>query len=159
MTGDVGTEVSKFGYNPTLERRLQFKLINCQVPGQGEEKRLINVNYLICDPIYETAFRSDVRRVETSAKMAIRPHNDLLREEEFCNVNTSMRESINIMLVKKFETFYTNRLSNETEEELNAAQKIYNEEVQRKMKARDDKPLSSRSLIEEYEDKNIIKVA
>lgn len=65
------------GYNPALERRIQMKMItseygHCQ-DTQKQMTKYINVNYMLCDPIYETAYRSDVRRVETSGNMSIKP--------------------------------------------------------------------------------------
>ena len=49
----------------------------------------MNVYYLIVDPIYETAYRSDVRRIETKEKMALKSEEDFIRDEEFCNVTTA----------------------------------------------------------------------
>ena len=76
----------------------------------GKQKRIINVNYLIEDPVYDTAFRSDVTRVETNNKLANKVPDDYLKEEEFVNVTTTFSEVITLMLMKKFETFFTNRL-------------------------------------------------
>lgn len=92
-------------------------------------KRYINVNYLIEDPIYDTAFRSDVRRVETSGKMAINKTEDYTREEEFCNVTTNFQETITVMLVKKYETFFTAKLQEEDEIEIQRAEKTYDSEM------------------------------
>jgi hypothetical protein len=52
------TEVNKFGYNPTLERRLAYKYL--PAASKGNELQYINVNYLIDEPDFETAYRSDV---------------------------------------------------------------------------------------------------
>ena len=49
----------------------------------------MNVYYLIVDPINETAYRSDVRRIETKEKMALKSEEDFIRDEEFCNVTTA----------------------------------------------------------------------
>jgi len=75
---------------------------------------MINVNYMIVDPVYETAYRSDVKRVETTNKMAIKPTEDFAREEEFVNVTTGYRDVKSIMLSKKFETFFSAKLNDET---------------------------------------------
>jgi hypothetical protein len=58
----------------------------------------VNVNYLIVDPIYDTAFRADVRRVETHAKMVVAPNEEFTRDEDFNNVTTSFKEAVQIML-------------------------------------------------------------
>ena len=108
------SQVNKFGYNPALERRLNYKAVEtiCDKSTPGL-KRMINVNYLIVDPVYETAYRSDVKRVETTNKMAIKATEDFAREEEFCNVTTSYRDARAIMLAKKFETFFSAKLNDE----------------------------------------------
>lgn len=54
----------------------------------------VNVNYLIVDPVFETAFRADVQRVETQAKMAIKPNEEFTRDEDFNNVTTSFKDSV-----------------------------------------------------------------
>lgn len=58
----------------------------------------VNVNYLICDPVYDTAYRADVQRVETNHKMSIKPNEEFTRDEEFNCVSTSFREVVQIML-------------------------------------------------------------
>lgn len=109
------TQVNKFGYNPALERRLNYKLIETICEQQKSTcKKMINVNYMIVDPVYETAYRSDVKRVETTHKMAIKPTEDFAREEEFVNVTTTYRDVKAIMLSKKFETFFSAKLNDET---------------------------------------------
>jgi len=81
---------SMMGYNPALERRINYKMTPI-VDKRGKEQRMfINVNYLIVDPVFETAYRCDVKRIETSGKLANKPGEDFAREEEFCNVTTSL---------------------------------------------------------------------
>ena len=96
---DVSGTLSRktaFGFNPCLERRLQYRLV--QVDATSKHCEFVNVNYLIADPVFETAYRCDVRRVETSEKMALKPGDEFLREEEFCNVTTSFAHAKQIML-------------------------------------------------------------
>jgi hypothetical protein len=85
-------EINKFGYNPSLERRLSYKYL--QVASKGNEAQFVNVFYLIADPDYETAYRSDVQRIETKGKMAIKESDEVRPEEEFCNVETSCKISL-----------------------------------------------------------------
>lgn len=102
---------SAFGHNPTLERRLNYKLSTFQLPGHSQpSKQFINVNYLIVDPVFDTAYRCDVTKIETTGKMAIKPSDEFVREEDFCNVVTSFKDSVQIMLQKKYETFFTIKL-------------------------------------------------
>jgi len=44
--------------------------------GDVPKSYCLNVNYLIDDPVYRTAFRSDVNRIQTSVKMSIKPPNE-----------------------------------------------------------------------------------
>ena len=69
---DPATQINENFYNPALERRLIYKTITCEM-GEMTKNYCLNVNYLIEDPVYETAFRSDVNRIETSKKMSIKP--------------------------------------------------------------------------------------
>jgi len=117
----------------------------------------VNVNYLIDDPMYDTAFRSDVQRVETNGKLANKVSEDFLREEEFCNVTTSYRDVIQIMLVKKFETFFTNRLQQEDPSMAERSEKIYQAESQRKQLAQMIEPLEKKDLVENYEEKSFMR--
>jgi hypothetical protein len=100
---DANSFFNEVGYNPSLERRLNYKTIEHEV--NGVMKRMcLNVNYLLADPVFETAYRSDVRRVETTANFAIKPPGDgeVPQKHEFVNVTTSFRETIQIMLTMKF---------------------------------------------------------
>ena len=63
-------------FNPALERRLLYKVMMCEMGDSGPKSACINVNYLINDPVYQTAFRSDVNRIESSNKMSIKPPQD-----------------------------------------------------------------------------------
>ena len=53
---------------------------------------------MIVDPVFDTAYRSDVTKIETTNKMAIKTSDEFVREEDFCNVVTSFRDSVQIML-------------------------------------------------------------
>lgn len=102
-------EVNKFGFNPSLERRLAYKFL--PVASKGGEHHFINVNYIIDHPDFETAYRSDVNRIETKNKMSIKDVDEIRREEEFNNVETTYKQMRKIMLQKKFETFLRDRIA------------------------------------------------
>lgn len=91
-------EINKFGYNPSLERRLDYKFV--PVASKNGELHFININYLITHPDFETAYRSDVQRLETKGNMALREGGaeELKREEDFVNVETSYRKLRKVML-------------------------------------------------------------
>ena len=74
-SNDPVTQVNENLYNPALERRLAYKQIMCEMGGQVHNY-CVNVNYLLDDPVYATAFRSDVNRIETSGQMSIKPNAD-----------------------------------------------------------------------------------
>lgn len=89
---------SIFGHNPALERRLKYRVTQVEDKKGSKQAQWVNVNYLLVDPVFETAYRSDVLRVETSHKMAIQPADEFKRDDEFCNVTTSFAEAKQIML-------------------------------------------------------------
>ncbi len=51
-------ELNKFGFNPSLERRIAYKSL--PAASKGGEHQFINVNYILANPDFETAYRSDV---------------------------------------------------------------------------------------------------
>jgi hypothetical protein len=116
---------SAFGYNPALERRVNFRLTQVEDKKGHKISVFVNVNYLIVDPVFETAYRCDVRRVETSEKMAIKPADEFLREEEFCNVTTPFHMARQIMLQKKFETLFTVKLQGDEDAAVERDNKVY----------------------------------
>jgi len=109
---DPSTVINENGYNPALERRLSYKSMACDF-GDHVKNYCINVNYLVDDPLYQTAFRADVNRIETSNKMSIKPaaEGEIVQAHEFCNVTTSFQETIKCMLAYKFSTFWTMKLT------------------------------------------------
>jgi hypothetical protein len=104
-------ELNKFGYNPSLDRRLSYKFL--PVASKANDQQYINVNYLIADPDFETAYRSDVQRIETKGKMAIKETDEIKRDEEFVNVETPYKKVRQVMLQKKFETLFRDRAAAE----------------------------------------------
>jgi hypothetical protein len=123
---------TQFGYNPTLERRINYKL----TLDMSANKSFVNINYLVDDPVFETAYRCDVKRIETSNKMAIKPEDEFKREEEFCNVTTSFALAKQIMLSRKFESFFTIKLQGDTEKGIERDNAILNAERARMKQAR-----------------------
>lgn len=124
---DPVTQVNENMYNCALERRLQYKSIMCEFESTSKS-HCINVNYLIEHPVYETAFRSDVTRIETSGKMSIKPpqEGEIVQPHEFCNVTTSFQETMVKMLSFKFQTFWTAKVSDkQTDTEKQRDQKTY----------------------------------
>ncbi len=65
---------------------------------------------MIQDPVYDTAYRADIKRNETKDKLAIKPDEEFSREDEFCCVTTTFSQAKQIMLQKKFETLMTKKL-------------------------------------------------
>ena len=53
---------------------------------------------MIQDPVYDTAYRADIKRNETKDKLAIKPDEEFLREDEFCCVTTTFSQAKKIML-------------------------------------------------------------
>jgi hypothetical protein len=107
-----------------MERRVNFKL----TVDLHANKTFVNVNYLMVDPVFETAYRCDVKRIETSDKMAIKPEDEFKRDEEFCNVTTSFALAKQIMLSRKFETFFTIKLQGDAEKGVERDNMVLNSE-------------------------------
>ena len=89
-SNDPFTSINENMFNPALERRLSYKSMMCEM-GETAKNHCLNVNYLLDDPVFATAFRSDVNRIETSHKMSIKPAIDGESQQphEFCNVTTN----------------------------------------------------------------------
>lgn len=150
---------SAFGFNPTLERRLNYVYTMCRIPGEkGEQQMWVNVNYLICDPVFETAYRADVQRIESAAKMAIKPNEEFTRDEDFNNVTTSFRDAVQIMLQKKYESFFTIKLQGDSEMAVERDEKIFEVERNRRKLTRIIEPLTSKGLQENFDAKDFLKV-
>ena len=118
----------------------------------------VNVNYLIMDPVYETAYRSDVQRVESSNKMAIKPNEEFTRDEDFNNVTTSFRDAVQVMLQKKYESFFTIKLQGDTEVAVERDEKIFELERNRRKLTRINELLTSKCLFETFDAKDFLKV-
>lgn len=148
------TRKTAFGFNPCLERRLNYRLVQVN----NKHTQFVNVNYLIADPVYETAYRCDVRRVETSEKMALKPGDEFLREEEFCNVTTTFAHAKQIMLQKKFETLFTVKLQGDEEYATARDNKVYDIEKARKRNARIREAITSKGMAETHEGKDFLRL-
>jgi hypothetical protein len=118
----------------------------------------VNVNYLIVDPVYETAFRADVHRVETQAKMAIKPNEEFTRDEDFNNVTTTFKDAVQIMLQKKYESFFTIKLQGDAATAVERDEKIFELERNRRKLTRIIEPLTSKGLAENFDSKDFLKV-
>ena len=62
-------------------------------------------------PDYEAAYRCDYQKFEKSSKLAIKPNEEFQRDEDFIPAETNYKKMRLIMLVKKFETIYTEILN------------------------------------------------
>ena len=159
-SNDPVTQVNENLYNPALERRLAYKSIMCEMGGHVQSY-CVNVNYLLDDPVYATAFRSDVNRIETSGKMSIKPNaeGDISQPYEFCPVTTSFQKTMMIMLSYKFQTFWTQKISEkQTAEEKQRDEKTYEAEQTRKTAALYKDKITSKNLTENFDEKNYLKL-
>lgn len=149
---------SAFGFNPALERRINYVFTQCKMTGDDSPMMWINVNYLICDPVYETAYRSDVQRCETNNKMAIKPNEEFTRDEDFNCVSTSFRDAVQTMLQKKYESFFTIKLQGDSEAAVERDEETFKKERERKKDARKVDALTGKGLWENFDGKEYLKV-
>ena len=129
--------------------------------GDQPKSYCINVNYMIEDPVYATAFRADVNRIETSNKMSIKPAADgeIVQAHEFVNVTTSFQKTMQIMLSFKFQTFWTAKISEKQDPlEKQRDEKTFESEKQRKVAAQLKDNLTSKNLTETFDEKNYLKL-
>lgn len=61
-------------------------------------------------------YRSDVQKVETKSKMSIKETDEIKKEEEFVNVETSYKRVRDIMLSKKFGSIFADRSNSDNKE-------------------------------------------
>jgi len=118
----------------------------------------INVNYMICDPVYDTAYRSDVQRIESNDKMAIKPNEEFTREEDFNCVSTSFKDAVQTMLQKKYESFFTVKLQGDSETAVERDEEIFKNERERRKLARKAEKLKAKGLWETFDSKDFLKV-
>ena len=144
---DPSTEINKFGYNPALQRRIRYK--NVPLFSQGKKPVHVNINYMFQHPDYESAYRCDVERVENADKFAIKPNEEYQRDEDFMSVETTYKKMRQIMLVKKFETIYTENL-NADENDLKRIDKIVEREEQRKKTVKTAERLNTKGVAETF---------
>ena len=157
---DPTTSINETMYNPALERRLAYKTMPCEM-GEAVKTMIVNINYLIVDPMYETAYRSDVTRIETAGKMNLKPNpeGEIEQPAEFCNVITPFQKTVQIMLSQKFQYFWTAKVSEKQEPmEKQRDQKTFEYEVQRKAGALLKDSLTAKNLTENYDEKNYLKL-
>ena len=152
---DPSTEINKFGYNPALQRRIKYKSV--PLFSQSKKPVHVNINYMFQHPDYESAYRCDVERVENSDKFAIKPNDDYQREEDFTMVETPYKKMRQIMLVKKFETIYTENL-NADENDLKRIDKIVEREEQRKKTVKTAERLNTKGVAETFPEQSLIKM-
>lgn len=159
---DLGVPLKKFsifGHNPALERRLNYVLTTCRLVNDKNESQMwINVNYLICDPVFDTAYRADVHRVETHQKMSTKPNEEFASEAEFNCVSTSFRDAVQIMLQKKHESFFTMKLQGDVPSAEQRDKQISEEERRRKKNARNFDHLIQKGLWETFDSKDYLKI-
>ena len=149
------TEINKFGYNPAFQRRVRYK----EVPlfSKGPKPVHVNINYMYEHPDFVSAYRCDVERVENSNKLAIKATEEYQRDEDFLAVDTPYKKMRQIMLVKKFETLYTENL-NADENDTKRIDKIVEREEGRRKQVRTAEPLNTKGLGETFEEKSLIKM-
>jgi len=98
-----------------------------------------------------------VEKAENSDKLAIKPNEEFQRDEDFVPIETSYKKMRQVMLVKKFETVYTENL-NADENDVKRIAAIVKREEQRRQQARSTEPLNTKGVGETYEEKSLIKM-
>lgn len=87
---EPATEINKFGYNPALQRRVNYKCL--PLFSFGKTPRWVNISYMYENEDFKTAYRCDVERAENANKLAIKPNDEYQRDEDFVAVETSYKK-------------------------------------------------------------------
>jgi hypothetical protein len=66
----------------------------------------MNIYYMEMNEYNSALYRADVLRIETNSKMCYKDSEELKKEEDFINVETSYKRLRQIMLGKKFSTLF-----------------------------------------------------
>ena len=103
------TEMSKATENPALERRVHYRLVPL-IHTKAKEQRYMNINYIYKTSDYQAARRCDIYKVETKEKLALKPPEEFISDEGFLN-DTPYKEVRKIMLTKKFEGIFQERMN------------------------------------------------
>jgi len=106
---------------------------------------------------FETAYRCNVEKAGNTAKLALRPKEELIREEHFVMVETSYRHMRQVMLAKKFEGNYQDSLDAAEEGGKDRIGTIVSEESVRRSKIMANKSLSAKGVTETYGETSRIK--
>ena len=112
---------------------------------------------MLAHPDFETAYRSDVQRIETKGKMAIKEQDEIKRDEEFNSIETSYRKQRQVMLQKKFETLYRDRVSAEGSEQRRWQGILEGVEKERRQVMKLQAISQKDGMRETYEDKSFIR--
>ena len=76
--------------------------------------------------------------------MVIKPNEEFTRDEEFCNVTTTFKDACQIMLQKKYESFFTIKLQGDSEIATERDRLIFDEEHFRRKNARINDKLTAK---------------
>lgn len=105
----------------------------------------------------ESLYRSDVQKVETKGKLAIKESDEIKKEEEFINVETSFKRTREIMLSKKFGTIFQDRIASDNKEQ-KRLKKLVEREEKRLITVQKPGSIASKGISETFEEKSFIKM-
>ena len=108
------TEISKVGYNPVLDRRIEWELHNLP---KKKVTLFVNQMYIVDHMDLKYAFKTKLNQIEDKSHLITKEEDGIRREEDFIPAQSTYRQVIQIMLNKKFENFYINRSKLEEKEQ------------------------------------------
>jgi hypothetical protein len=154
----VGSEdppqfLNQGGYNPSLERRIEYKCV--QMPG-SKQAQLVNVNYLLQLQEFEVAKRCDVAKAETAKHLANKPIENPPKDIEFTN-EASFRFVKKVMLRAKFSQISDDR-GRADEKEVRRMQKAFDHEQKDKQRAVKIQSIANKGINETFEEKSAVKL-
>ena len=107
------TEISKIGYNPCLDRRIEWELHNLP---KKKATLFVNQMYMVDHMDLKYAFKTKLNQIEDKSHLITKEEDGIRREEDFIPAQSNYSQVIQIMLNKKFENVYINRAKIEEQE-------------------------------------------
>ena len=109
------TEISKVGFNPALDRRIVWEL---HFLPKKKMNLFVNQMYIVDHIELKYAFKTKISQIEDKSHLVMKEEEDIRREDDFVPAETDYKTTIQYMLNKKFESFFSVRAKIEEKEQV-----------------------------------------
>ena len=108
------TEISKVGFNPALDRRIVWEL---HYLPKKKISLFLNQMYIVDHIELKYAFKTKISQIEDKSHLVMKEEEGIRREEDFVPAETDYKTTVQYMLNKKFESFFSVRAKIEEKEQ------------------------------------------